>query len=87
MRLITFILALMVLSGCTYEGSTIKDYLEDPRSIIRDPHFTQYKEERDKLERQYLKKEITYAEYVEQMDALDETYSKEVQERNAILSD
>jgi hypothetical protein len=72
--------------GCTYEGNTLRDYLEDPRSIIKDPHFGDYKESRDDLERQYLRKEISYADYVEKMDDLDKRYTQEVEERNEILS-
>ena len=69
---------IIILFGCAYG----QDYLDNPKSFIRDPHFTAYHEKRDNLELQYLRKEITYAEYVQQKDALDETYAKEVQERN-----
>lgn len=68
----------VVLLGCTYG----QDYIDNPVSFIRDPHFTEYKDHRDDLELQYLHKEITYAEYVKAKDELDETYAKEVQERN-----
>lgn len=76
-KVLLFICAL-ALAGCTYG----QDYLDDPRSFIRDPHFAEYKEERDELELQYLRKEITYVEYVKEKDELDETYEKEIQERN-----
>jgi len=68
----------LALFGCTYG----QDYLDNPQSFIRDPHFTEYKEKRDDLELQYLRKEITYAEYIEEKDGLDKTYEKEIQERN-----
>ena len=49
--------------------------------------FANYKEKRDALESQYLQREISYVDYVEGMDELDESYAKEVQERDAkILS-
>jgi hypothetical protein len=70
----------LLLFGCSYGG-----YLENPEKIIRDPHFAEYKDKRDILESAYLRKEITYAEYIEQRDELDEKYDKEVQERTAVI--
>ena len=73
----------LALFGCSYG----QNYLENPETFIRDPHFTDYKEKRDDLERQYLRKEITYVEYIEKKDRLDGTYDREVQERtNKIMS-
>jgi len=72
------LLCALVLFGCSYG----QDYLKNPSSFIRDPHFTEYKNNRDELESSYLNKEITYAEYIEQKNKIDEQYSKEVQERN-----
>ena len=86
MKKALFIFLMFLLTGCTYEGQALTDYLEDPRAIIKDPHFAEYQKNRDELEGQYLRKDITYAEYVEKMDELDNDYTKEVQERNAILS-
>ena len=74
------------LVGCVYEGRKLSDYIENPRSFIRDPHFADYKEKRDAVESQYLSKEITYAQYVEQMRVLDDQYTKEINERNEKLS-
>lgn len=71
--------------GCIYEGSDPSHYLKDPKAIIQDPHFTEYQEKRDKLESDYLNKKITYAEYVEEMDELDKTYSEEVEERESVI--
>ncbi|HBG61459.1 MAG: hypothetical protein A2Y03_01455 [Omnitrophica WOR_2 bacterium GWF2_38_59] len=76
----------MILVGCSYQGQKLSSYFENPRSIIKDPHFTSYKEKRDALESQYLQRDITYADYVQGMDELDESYAKEVQERDAKIS-
>ena len=74
----------VMLCGCTYG----QNYLENPEDILIDPHFARYQENRDDLERQYLHKEITYAEYIEQKNRLDSQYDKEVQERTEkIISD
>lgn len=77
-----FLFSIFILFGCTYEGNNLKNYFSDPRTLIKDPHFADYKEKRDALESQYLSKEIEYADYVAKMNKLDETYAKEVKERN-----
>lgn len=76
------VLCMIVIFGCSYG----QNYLKNPTSFIRDPHFTEYKNNRDDLESSYLSKEITYAEYIEQKDKIDEKYTKEVQERNSKIS-
>jgi hypothetical protein len=86
MKKLLLILMCFMALGCAYEGRNLSEYFEDPRSLIRDPHFTEYKEERDELESLYLSKEIDYAEYVERMDELDKTYAKEVAERDAKIA-
>ena len=78
-KMLVFLMGIF-LAGCTYEG---KNYFEQPQYLIQDPHFSDYKEKRDALESKYLSKEITYADYLKQMKELDETYSKEVQAREA----
>ena len=69
--------------GCTYAGEReLRDYINEPSTIVQDPHFGNYKEKLDALEKQYLEKEITYAQYLEQKTVLDDQYNKEVSERN-----
>ncbi len=70
------ILAVFLLSvvGCSY--------FQEPEKFIKDPHFAEYQDQRDKLERQYLRKEINYAEYVEKRDALDREYDGQVISRD-----
>ena len=86
MRRNILLLLVLILAGCTYQGAKLSSYFKNPRSFIQDPHFSKYKEKRDAIESQYLQREITYAQYVKEMDELDETYAKEVQERNAKIS-
>lgn len=80
------VLALMLAAGCSYKGETLSSYLENPSTLIKDPHYTHYQENRDSLESQYLKKEITYADYMKQLGELDDQYSKEVQDRTDIIT-
>ncbi|GEM_PF-987398 len=72
-----------VLVGCTYAGEReLRDYIDEPSTIVQDPHFGNYKDKLDALEKEYLEKKITYAQYLEQKTTLDDQYSKEVKERN-----
>ncbi len=76
-----------LLAGCSYAGQKkLDEYLSDPKTWVKDPHFANYKEQRDALESEYLQKNISYAEYIERRTALDERYAKEVSERNEIIS-
>lgn len=71
------------LVGCTYAGEReLSDYINKPSTIVQDPHFGNYKEKLDAVEKEYLGKKITYAQYLEQKTALDDQYNKEVEERN-----
>ena len=72
-KLILFgILALM--AGCSYGSEQVTTW-------IQDPHYMQYTQKRDTLESSYLKGELDYADYLEQKQALDDTYAKEDRER------
>lgn len=79
------ILSLFVLAGCSYGQEKLETYIEEPGYFIKDPHFAQYQEGLDALERDYLEKKITYAQYLEQKQALDEQYEKEIQQRDAVI--
>ena len=80
------LLLITVLAGCAYKGKNLQQYLNEPQSLIRDPHFEGYKNSRDEVESLYLKKKITYAEYLEKVKQMDEVYAKEVQERNTKIT-
>jgi len=60
--------------------------VEEPQSLLRDPHFAQYEEERQALEHAYLEGQITYVDYLQRKKELDEKYEKEVQDREAAIS-
>ncbi len=75
----------ILLVGCSYKGKSLESYVYDPASIIQDPHYTGYKEKRDSLESQYLRKEITYADYLKQVEELDGKYNGEVKNREMKL--
>lgn len=84
---IVLILALFVVGCSGYTGQDrLKNFLVHPESWLRDPHFAEYKQKLDALESEYLRKEITYAEYVNKKNKLDAMYDREVQERTSIIS-
>lgn len=87
-KMIVLLFLVSVLIGCTYAGErTLGDYLQEPTTLVQDPHFGNYKEKRDAIESLYLKKEISYSEYLEQTKELDDQYSREVQQRENIISE
>ncbi len=71
-----FILAL--LTGCSYGMETI---IDAPGVVLKDPHYAGHVKKMENLERRYLQKEINYAEYLEEKKRLEETYIREVRER------
>jgi len=71
----------LFLFGCAYHGDSLQTFIDDTKALIKDPHFAKYQEDRNSLEHQYLKKKITYSEYLDRVEKLDLIYAKEVQER------
>ena len=86
MNIMIIILSVSFLAGCTYTGQNLEKYIDEPGTILADPHYGSYQQQGDNLERQYLEKKITYAEYVEQKKMLDDKYSKDVKKRDSIIS-
>lgn len=87
-KMIVLLCLVSLLTGCTYAGErTLGDYLQEPATLVRDPHFSNYKEKRDAVESQYLKKEISYSQYLEQTKELDDQYAREVQQRENIITE
>ena len=86
-RKYVMLIAAIFVAGCTYKGEqNLETYIDEPATILRDPHFTNYEQASEHLESQYLQKKISYAEYLEKKKELDDQYSKEVQKRDAIIS-
>lgn len=80
-----FVLSLSLV-GCAYKGQTLEGYMDEPETILTDPHYASYQDQADALEKEYLSKKISYADYVEKKEALEKKYNKEVQEREAIVA-
>ena len=75
-----------VLTGCSVGQEKAEMYLDNPEYIIKDRDFSDYKDKLDTLERSYLAKEITYAEYLEKKESMDKMYDKSVRDRNQKIS-
>lgn len=80
-----YLFVLLLCLGCAYESQEFQNFITNSKTLLKDPHFADYQQKRDDLEREYLNKKITYAEYVEKRDQLDIIYAKEVQARTKII--
>ena len=75
---------LMFVLGCANKFAT---YVEDPKTIFEDPLTVNQQDALDKLEKQYLHKKLTYAEYVDRKKQLEEDYARKVQQRKEKIDD
>ena len=83
-KMIIFILAVGLL-GCSYGKQHVEYMLDNPPGVLADPLYEDYEAHLDALERQYLRKEISYADYVEQKQELEDQYARESNKRIAII--
>jgi hypothetical protein len=84
-NLIKGILCLTALFGLSSCAHNLEEYVDNPRTILEDPLSVDYQQNLDELERRYLRKEITYVEYIEQKKQIDDTYAQKAQRRQEIL--
>lgn len=70
----------LFIVGCSYGVDRIS-------TLVKDPDFAAYQEKKDDLESRYLRKQITYAQYLSQKKQLDDQYTKGVQHRQALADD
>jgi hypothetical protein len=75
---------LVVVWGCSYSA---EKYIEDPKTILQDPFSVNHQQALDDLEKAYLKKDINYADYLDQKRQLEEDYQKELQHREKMIRD
>jgi hypothetical protein len=83
-----FILLLVLLaSGCAETHQRIDTIVDDPAAILQDPGFANYEQKLNALEKKYLQKEITYAEYLEEKKEIENNYEREVKRQEAQVDD
>jgi hypothetical protein len=76
---------LVFLAGCAATTERLESIVDDPGTVLKDPDFSNYQQKLDDLEKQYLDKKITYAEYLERKKKIEEDYAQKTQEqKNAI---
>ena len=85
MRKIIFVFSAVVLLGCSAQQQRFESYMDDPATFLKDPHYAEYQEKADALESKYLSKQISFADYTEQKQKLDDLYNKEVKQRDDII--
>ncbi|OGX05952.1 MAG: hypothetical protein A2Z88_02655 [Omnitrophica WOR_2 bacterium GWA2_47_8] len=76
-KVVWFVLLVVFLAGC--------NYIEKPKTLLRDPQFAKYHAELYELERAYIHKHITYDEYLTRRKELDDDYMREANDRERIL--
>jgi hypothetical protein len=72
----------VMLVGCSYDMQT---YVDKPQTLLEDPLSVGNKKALDALEQSYIKKEISYDEYLKQKSQLEDDYSRQVQERDHLI--
>jgi len=85
MKKILLILGMIILAGCSYSDTSFQDVVDDPALLLKDPHFANHQEQLDELESSYLRKEISYAQYLEEKKRLNNTYDREVKHRRDVI--
>ncbi len=80
-RILTIVLLGGLVGGCAYGQEKIRGYLDDPKTLLEDPLSVEHQRALDDLERAYLHKEISYADYLERKRRLEEDYARAVKER------
>ena len=82
-KMLSFCLVFFVL-GCTQRLQT---YVDDPKTIFQDPLTVNHQDALDKLESRYLRKEMTYAEYLDRKKQMENDYAEKVQVRQEKIDD
>ena len=82
MKRITVLCLVLGLMGC---AEKLQNIIDEPTTLLADPHYANYQQKMDQLEHDYLQKKISYATYVEEKKRLDDKYSSEVREREEVV--
>ena len=80
MKRMILLLFLIGFAGCI-SGENV---LENP-GIFQDSLYTDYKKTADVIEARYLNKEISYADYLQKKQELEDWYKKEADKRRSII--
>lgn len=87
MKNILVVFLVVFFAGCAETSQRIDSIVDDPGTIFQDPGFAAYEQELNTLEKQYLQKEITYAQYLEGKKQLEENYERDVKHQETEVDD
>ena len=79
------ILFLVLLAGCAETTNRLESIVDDPGTILQDPGFANYQQKQDDLEKEYLQKKITYAEYLQRKNKIEEDYARDIKKQKNSL--
>lgn len=65
--------------GCS--GERILTIMDEPVKLFEDPLSVDYQNDLDTLERRYIRKEISYVDYLEKKRRIEDDYARQVQKR------
>ena len=77
-RVVTGVL-LFSSAGCS--GERILTMMDEPVKFLEDPLSVNYQNDLDALERRYLRKDISYVEYLEKKQRIEDDYARQEQKR------
>lgn len=77
MKKFIFCFCLVFVLGCAVQGPI--------KNIITDQQFAGYKAELEQLEKDYLHKKITYAQYLQEKKRVEEGYQKKIDARRDLI--
>ena len=86
MKRLLLMMCMIALAGCSsYGADQVRVFINDPPGLLKDQEYAQYRKDLNEAERQYLNKEITYAQYLEEKKDIENGYSQQIQERQESL--
>jgi len=85
MKKMAAVLVCLVLAGCSYGKQHVESVLDNPPEILTDPQYTEYQQQAGEAESQYLKGEISYADYVARKQALEDRYTRQADKQRMIV--
>lgn len=70
---------LVLAGGCS--GERVLAIMDEPVKLLEDPLSVDYRHDLDVLEQRYIRKEISYVEYLEKKHRIEEDYARQERKR------
>jgi len=85
MKKVAVVLGCVLLVGCAYGKQHVESVLDNPPEILTDPQYVQYQQQVGEAESQYLKGQISYADYTAKKQALEDRYTRQADKQRMIV--